>query len=550
MKSPACFAIVAVWLAAPAAGGEEVKQATVTPVDATVAGATVVSPDGGPLPPRGGAGAGTIPQMPGFPTSMGTQFNFKPWRGVVFADLVGDSNLEIITSSTDSKVYAWDVTGTPVPGFPVSMIGWAQYPPSVDDLDGDGDMEIVQCTRGQSSGGRLYAIDHLGQVLPGFPISVNNNNVEACPTLYDLDDDGQLEIIVGERAVSLGYLHVFEADGSEWGDNWPVLLDHVPTGTAAVGDVDDDGVAEIFYLSYLSMYLLEPDGTPLAGWPKQIPNARFSYQSAALADLDGDNDLEIVVGAHWNAAGCYVFHHDGTAFPGWPRLAGTWTFCPPTVTDLEDDGGLEILDGRAGFVSSPSTCFWAWDTTGNVKPGFPYVSSIGGGSEGPLTVADIDGDGRKEIFADFNKTAGGLGFLIGVDADGNDLPGFPLRPLGFTYLNSATIGDVDGDGDYELGVLSTQDFNVNVNLYDLPDTYQSSATDWPVYHARNPRGGLLDSGGCTGDIDGDGRVGIGDLLSLLAAWGPCPGCAEDLDGDGSVGIADLLMLLAGWGRCT
>ncbi|MCH8343992.1 MAG: hypothetical protein IH983_08385 [Planctomycetes bacterium] len=53
-----------------------------------------------------------------------------------------------------------------------------------------------------------------------------------------------------------------------------------------------------------------------------------------------------------------------------------------------------------------------------------------------------------------------------------------------------------------------------------------------------------------GDLDGDGVVGILDLLSLLAAWGDCPAkgeCPADLDGDGSVGILDLLALLANWG---
>ncbi len=49
-----------------------------------------------------------------------------------------------------------------------------------------------------------------------------------------------------------------------------------------------------------------------------------------------------------------------------------------------------------------------------------------------------------------------------------------------------------------------------------------------------------------GDLDGDGQVGIADLLALLAAWGPCAGCAADLDGDGAVGITDLLLVLANW----
>ncbi len=53
-----------------------------------------------------------------------------------------------------------------------------------------------------------------------------------------------------------------------------------------------------------------------------------------------------------------------------------------------------------------------------------------------------------------------------------------------------------------------------------------------------------------GDLDGDGVVGVKDLLILLGDWGPCPpkeDCPADLDGDGSVGVKDLLILLGNWG---
>ncbi len=52
------------------------------------------------------------------------------------------------------------------------------------------------------------------------------------------------------------------------------------------------------------------------------------------------------------------------------------------------------------------------------------------------------------------------------------------------------------------------------------------------------------------DLDGDGSVGFGDLVQLLASWGDCPGpgsCEADLDGDGSVGFSDLVSMLSQWG---
>jgi DNA-binding beta-propeller fold protein YncE len=53
-----------------------------------------------------------------------------------------------------------------------------------------------------------------------------------------------------------------------------------------------------------------------------------------------------------------------------------------------------------------------------------------------------------------------------------------------------------------------------------------------------------------GDVDGDGRAGVDDLLDLLHAWGPCPdlpaGCPADLNGSGEVDSIDLLTLIFNW----
>lgn len=54
----------------------------------------------------------------------------------------------------------------------------------------------------------------------------------------------------------------------------------------------------------------------------------------------------------------------------------------------------------------------------------------------------------------------------------------------------------------------------------------------------------------TGDLDGDGAVGVVDLLILLGSWGSCRNCGvcgADLDGDCVVGVTDLLILLGNWG---
>lgn len=56
--------------------------------------------------------------------------------------------------------------------------------------------------------------------------------------------------------------------------------------------------------------------------------------------------------------------------------------------------------------------------------------------------------------------------------------------------------------------------------------------------------GIVDS--LFGDLNGDGMIGVDDLLQLLSAWGSCDGCEEDLNNDGLVGVDDVLAILGVW----
>jgi hypothetical protein len=59
------------------------------------------------------------------------------------------------------------------------------------------------------------------------------------------------------------------------------------------------------------------------------------------------------------------------------------------------------------------------------------------------------------------------------------------------------------------------------------------------------------------DINGDGSVGVADLLTIISNWGACPappnlnGCSSDIAptpaGDGNINIADLLFVINNWG---
>lgn len=498
-----------------------VDTAHVTDAAAAIPGVTVVdrTPAPGASTPAALMGATPMPNWPIRVPRVTSPFNFGPSRGLVLADLDADGKLDVIASSTDSKIYAWDHTGTPLPGWPVTVQLMPQYAPSVGDVDGDGDLEVVQATRGLTNGGQVYVFNHDGTTLPGWPKSVgsNGNYVTASITLVDLDHDGKLELICGERDYPVTKLWVFRHDGSVYPGAWPVTLDHVPTGSATVGDIDDDGDLEIVYLSYYSIWAFERDGTVMQGWPYDVNtnhNARFSYQSAALTDLTGDGKLEIVTACHWQGPGCYIFRHDGTLLPGWPKSWGSgWTYSPPTVADLDNDGKPEILCGRA------SNGLYCWDVNGNPRPGFPFQS--GASTEGPIIVANIDADPELEILCDSNQMdSASLGWIYAVDHRGNVESGWPIRPQGISYMNGCSVADVDGDGVMEVAQISYNPSTPDsyVCLWKIGGSaYQPSEVDWATYHENDRRTGMRGEGF---RLTGSGSTQIGQSYTLAVKGMP------------------------------
>ena len=63
------------------------------------------------------------------------------------------------------------------------------------------------------------------------------------------------------------------------------------------------------------------------------------------------------------------------------------------------------------------------------------------------------------------------------------------------------------------------------------------------------------AGPCESDIARNGVVDAGDLLSVLAAWGPCAcelNCPANVDavlGSTAVDVKDLLKIINTWGGC-
>ncbi|HNW75133.1 MAG TPA: hypothetical protein PKN44_16000, partial [Bacteroidales bacterium] len=111
-----------------------------------------------------------------------------------------------------------------------------------------------------------------------------------------------------------------------------------------VGDVNGDGLPEIFLAGHHTVYGWNANGDALANFPITCDSLETTLIAPLLADIDGDDDIEIIVASNdENAGGIYAFHIDsGLPVTGWPLRIGP-VEATPSIDDLDFDGKSELI---------------------------------------------------------------------------------------------------------------------------------------------------------------------------------------------------------------
>ena len=441
--------------------------------------------------------------LEGFPFGRPANPTFKNTRGVTLADLDGDGFDEIIFGA-DKILYCLKGDGSIL--WERTLDGINILPPTVGDMNNDGELEIAVNNAGLAAlgaAGKIYLLNADGEDLPGWPVNFENHWMINAPAMSDVNGDGNLEIVTGERVNgNQGFIHILKMDGSEL-EGWPVETSGNVAFTPSIGDINNDGAMNI--ISGLSadgsLYAYDATGNVLSGFPQIAPDGKLSYQSVMLADIDGDDHLEIIGARHGDGAEYYAVKSDGNYATGWPVASPGWTYSPPSVADANGDGTYEIFMGNPNSDSSedpqPMDVIYGFAPDGSDLDNFP-ISKVGG-NEGVITIADINNDGVTDLVFTSNifTIEDGKGFIHAFAMDGSgELEGFPLRTPGLTYLNSAILGDIDGDGSLDLTSLSYKSTfgsgidSVYVIAFDLGYPYIPENIYFNAYKGSNVRDGL------------------------------------------------------------
>lgn len=296
--------------------------------------------------------------------------------------------------------------------------------PATGDVDGDGRLDLVLGVIGGAYQPNHSAIDNLYLVLQRAPgqftvetrrlISMIDVGAESVPALADLDGDGDLDLLLSNKIDpgndTTGSITRFENTGTAkapaFADRGPLELRGEFHWSPAVVDLDGDGLLDLVTGTWRDrVQWWRNTGTRSAPrWTMAdsalVTLTRGTNAIPTLGDLDGDGDLDMLVG---EASGqLNLFRNVGSrAVPRFELVSDEFQGMDvgrrsaPHLFDVDGDGRLELLlGGEDGTVRmwrrqpGPEIAFMR-DERGALHIGELLAAP---------TAGDIDGDGMVDLF--------------------------------------------------------------------------------------------------------------------------------------------------------
>jgi hypothetical protein len=161
-----------------------------------------------------------------------------------------------------------------------------------------------------------------------------------------------------------------------------------------------------------------------------------------LTDLDGDSDLDVVVGS--GTQGLCWYANDGTKAVGWTRYtidSGLKGSLSVIASDIDQDGRSDLVTGSW----DDDQVIWYRNNNDLTFTKMVIDNNLGNPHE--FLVIDVDKDGLKDVLAAAMKT-GDIAYYKNID--GGNAWVKQIISNQFTGARSVSAGDIDGDGDIDL----------------------------------------------------------------------------------------------------
>ncbi|MEZ6232732.1 MAG: VCBS repeat-containing protein [Phycisphaerales bacterium] len=230
----------------------------------------------------------------------------------------------------------------------------------------------------------------------------------------------------------------------------------------ALADLDGDGDLDVacahagnFISPHMSVSMNNGDGTYAPA--SFIPTSGETYDVVA-ADLDGDGDADLAFaqadqGVQGSGVLVFLNNGDGTFAPE-RAFAGGRSPKGIVATDLDGDGDIDLATSN-NHSTSRSVTVLLNDTAGDFSSRFDIP--IAQGAPYKLAAGDLNGDGRPELAVSLMNHNPAFVVLTNNGSGGFAPPvPYTVGPVAANGLPGIAIADLDKDGDNDvLGAIDT-----------------------------------------------------------------------------------------------
>ncbi|MFH1478783.1 MAG: putative Ig domain-containing protein [Candidatus Omnitrophota bacterium] len=336
-------------------------------------------------------------ELEGWPVIIGGK-DTKEYVAIAAGNLDDEPDLEVVVA-VDGSVHAYHYFDDPndgdtlidtVKGFPVEEpLEGTITSLTLCDIDNDGDLDIIVA----DSTNTLYIIDNKGNVSKS--VKLDAGIYQVAIGRMDLEEDAYtIAVKLTEDADNT--VKLLDKDlktTAEWSIG---TSDNMGSGFPILADLTGDRNLEIILPTDKMLYVFDKEGNVLCKdeggkWPVDItPCVKDIKHRTAVGDLNDDGIPEIIS----SRPNLHVLNYDGTVFQNWPSSLDSsigWTDGPPIILDVNGDLSNDVITARTDKL------LHAYDDGADIINGWPKPKKFEVQTEYGGIADDINDDRYVEV---------------------------------------------------------------------------------------------------------------------------------------------------------